>query len=821
MTTEYSIQKMVSDGTLSTIALGIQYLQRNDIYMRIAGVDTPQSGAPSGYTWSFIDNTTLKILPVVPNGVEVVVYRRTDTDTMYNVYSQNAQFDESTIDENNQQLLYIAQEYLEQGVPGAGVESVDFIREDGTLLYYRIRLTDGSYTPEFVIPRVVPTSFKPATFDFASGGVLTAGERNLAVFNPPPTGDSNWYSFLGEIPSTGYMVVPGMNPIGSSLWQPVTDLVLSSRLGIITKTVALASDIPAGSAIGSRVRTLGKYLIGKGAGEYVITSGISAYPLVDPQIASDRYAKLLPLFGTNYNYSLLAAGGKNDLTIDGATSIALNQLLAKIWAESPVIGGLVKAEGGQYFLNATVSRPVAGCKNLGIVGEYSPLTYGTYESKTIFYFGNSITGSGYAFDFFESQYITLSDFALRGDVNSAPTTSGIRLGKEGTPQASGYANHLLERLNVTHCYDCILMKNSGISTLRDIQVAHFVGRGVTLVTSGDSNLYNIYANDGNKDTTEASIGIGTGVYVGLGSNNVNVFGGKLEYNSKGFVSHGSNGVSLIGIQFDYNKMANHIVQSIDDGTQACRGNTSVGCRYLSGGVVAGYQKASIYVEATSGSASLSISGGSIQLAGDGAYDASTSGVIGPQIGVYAKGNSTYSLDVIGAGLVLDSPGLTYAAVADGFGVRVKLSGTGGKKTVQELNGGRAHVGFYAERSDEIAFLAPSGSAVYFSNSCDTVVVDGIATMDLVVQLTANSGLTGNVTIGLLPYVNTGVNAAAVTFAMISSINYVHYGMLGLVYPGDNKVTLYKRNSDGTVALLQGTDLGNNALLRMSLSMKVA
>lgn len=152
MTTEYSIQKMVSDGTLSTIALGIQYLQRNDIYMRIAGEETPQSGAPSGYTWSFVDNTTLKILPVVPNGVEVVVYRRTDVDAMYNIYSQNAQFDEATIDENNQQLLYIAQEYLEQGLPGAGVDTLEYVRDDGSFTYYRMRRTDGSYSEEFPVP---------------------------------------------------------------------------------------------------------------------------------------------------------------------------------------------------------------------------------------------------------------------------------------------------------------------------------------------------------------------------------------------------------------------------------------------------------------------------------------------------------------------------------------------------------------------------------------------------------------------------------------------------------------------------------------------
>lgn len=152
MAVQYSIQKMVSDGTLSTIALGIQYLQRNDIYIRIAGKETPQSGAPSGYTWSFVDNTTLKILPVIPNGVEVVVCRRTDVDTMYNIYSQNAQFDEATIDENNQQLLYIAQEYLEQGLPGAGVDTIEYLRDDGSYTYYRVKRTDGSYSDEFAVP---------------------------------------------------------------------------------------------------------------------------------------------------------------------------------------------------------------------------------------------------------------------------------------------------------------------------------------------------------------------------------------------------------------------------------------------------------------------------------------------------------------------------------------------------------------------------------------------------------------------------------------------------------------------------------------------
>ena len=182
MTVQHSIQKMVSDGTLSTIALGIQYLQRNDIYMRIAGEETPQSGAPSGYTWSFINNTTLKILPVVPNGVEVVVHRRTDVDAMYNIYSQNAQFDEATIDENNQQLLYIAQEYLEQGLPGTGIESLEYINTIAGINYYHFKLTDGSYTPVFGVPDGTVTLRAELSAPSGSGtiGFEQAGSGSVA-----------------------------------------------------------------------------------------------------------------------------------------------------------------------------------------------------------------------------------------------------------------------------------------------------------------------------------------------------------------------------------------------------------------------------------------------------------------------------------------------------------------------------------------------------------------------------------------------------------------------------------------------------------------
>ena len=152
MAVQYSTQSVVSDGTLSTIVLGIKYVLRANIYLRIDGVETPQTGAPSGYTWSFLDATTIRVLPVVPAGITVEVYRRTDITGMYNVFSQNAQFDEGTIDENNTQLLYIAQEYLEQDLTGVGIASLEYVRSEPGYEIYRFQRSDGTYFPEFQVP---------------------------------------------------------------------------------------------------------------------------------------------------------------------------------------------------------------------------------------------------------------------------------------------------------------------------------------------------------------------------------------------------------------------------------------------------------------------------------------------------------------------------------------------------------------------------------------------------------------------------------------------------------------------------------------------
>ncbi|MGL5785072.1 MAG: hypothetical protein ACRCYZ_06455, partial [Alphaproteobacteria bacterium] len=607
-------------------------------------------------------------------------------------------------------------------------------------------------------------------------------------------------------------------PITYGNFVEVLPDVVSGKLPV--EIVSTVADIPV-LPIGSIVQTLGHYKAGVGAGEYVIVAGTTPNSLVDPQIAPDRYARLLPIRGTNFQFSLLAAGAKNDLTIDAATSTAANQLLAKIHVESPIFGGLIKAEGGQYYLKDAVNRPAVGAKGIGIIGEPAPMTYGLFFSKTMFYFDEGLQGGDFAFNFGESQYVTVQDIGLRGDPGTVRTKGGLFFGKKGTPQASGYANHLIERVNITHCHDGLLMQNSGISTLRDVQASETIGRGVALDCSGDSNLYNIYVNGCNKDTTDKNPHLGAGLYVGHGSNNVNIFGGKTEHNSKGLVNEGANGLSVIGLQYDYNYMVNLLMIAVDDGTQACRGNTAVGCRFLSGGIIDGYNKASIFIDTNKGAAELSISGGCITATGDGAFDTSTGGTQGADVGIYANGNDSYDLHVDGSGIVLRRPGVTNAVFATGRGTKVKLNGSGGKKSVSAVAGAKAFVGFSDTRTDQIAFVAETGSTTTVQNVCETTVTDGVANMDISLQLASATGLGGAVVIGVLPYTNTSSQAASVNFGMITGMTAGQWTLVGYVNPGENKITLWKRDINGNVSLLQGSDVGANALVRLTLNMRVA
>lgn len=66
--------------------------------------------------------------------------------------------------------------------------------------------------------------FSPVSWDFSTGGTLTASDRDKVVYDPA---SKTWYSYAGALP----VVVPaGFNPVGNADWKPQTDPDLRTDL---------------------------------------------------------------------------------------------------------------------------------------------------------------------------------------------------------------------------------------------------------------------------------------------------------------------------------------------------------------------------------------------------------------------------------------------------------------------------------------------------------------------------------------------------------------------------------------------------------------
>lgn len=72
--------------------------------------------------------------------------------------------------------------------------------------------------------------FRPASFDFTSGGTLSITDRDKVVYDPV---SKAWYSWDGSLPHT---IAAGTNPVGDANWTPQTDPTLRSDLAKNTGT---------------------------------------------------------------------------------------------------------------------------------------------------------------------------------------------------------------------------------------------------------------------------------------------------------------------------------------------------------------------------------------------------------------------------------------------------------------------------------------------------------------------------------------------------------------------------------------------------------
>lgn len=117
----YSIQEVVSDGTLVLLDIAIDYFEREDITVYFDEV-------PNAYDWEWIGTTqrTIEFPTAIPVGVVVLVRRNTDISQPRHIFTLGAKFTAQSLDEDLKQVLQIAQEAKE----GGWGESTSELRED-------------------------------------------------------------------------------------------------------------------------------------------------------------------------------------------------------------------------------------------------------------------------------------------------------------------------------------------------------------------------------------------------------------------------------------------------------------------------------------------------------------------------------------------------------------------------------------------------------------------------------------------------------------------------------------------------------------------
>lgn len=117
---QYSVQREQSDGSLNRISVRVPYFSKDDIHVYVDDIEI-NSVATEGskYTWRW-DGDYISITPNVDSGSEVLVRRITPINEAIHIFDGRSEFDDQSMDENFQQLIYIAQEYSE----GSGIKDV-------------------------------------------------------------------------------------------------------------------------------------------------------------------------------------------------------------------------------------------------------------------------------------------------------------------------------------------------------------------------------------------------------------------------------------------------------------------------------------------------------------------------------------------------------------------------------------------------------------------------------------------------------------------------------------------------------------------------
>lgn len=154
--------------------------------------------------------------------------------------------------------------------------------------------------------------FSPVSWDFSTGGTLTATDRDKVVYDPV---SKTWYSYAGVLPVT---VPSGLNPVGNADWKPQTDSDLRADLA--------SSDVNKGASIinttsGLNVQeSLDTMRLSATANSISANLDLGSAKVIDSVSSADSF--ILPSFAT-------LEGGDNFLTGFIGTTYQKNKTIRK------------------------------------------------------------------------------------------------------------------------------------------------------------------------------------------------------------------------------------------------------------------------------------------------------------------------------------------------------------------------------------------------------------------------------------------------------------------------------------------------------------
>lgn len=276
----------------------------------------------------------------------------------------------------------------------------------------------------------------------------------------------------------------------------------------------------------------------------------------------------------------LAGSCSNDITkLSWFTDDLANDYSANLQSLVNVtkVQGTVDIDSLSFIVNTTVNITKALTIRGNGTRNYYNLNIGSIRNKIT-------TANDIVILNITSTQVRVEGITFIGAYSTLDPTTGVRLGTQALVSFSNASNCTLRNCNFLYSHIGALFTNSGIANIEDNNFAG-CNAGLRLMASPDSNLINNYfnTNSGNVTFSEDNVGTlnGVGLSINASSGNINIIGGKCEWNNKGIIIANSMGVAIIGVQFDWNKSGNIIYNQTSYSLDSSILSHSItGCRFL-------------------------------------------------------------------------------------------------------------------------------------------------------------------------------------------------------------------------------------------------